>query len=249
MRYTVSSLSKLAGISVRTLHYYDQIGLLTPSYQAENGYRYYEEKELLRLQQILFYKELDFPLDQIKLMLDAPNFDPTKALEDHKKLLELKRDRLEAMLRTVDVTIQKLVEDQVMDDSQLFQAMSTKQLDEYKQEAKRRWGQTEAYKQSIERTKHFTKVDNERVQREWHDLMTRATALVDQDIESEAVQTLVKDWHTHINQFYDCSYEMLQGLGQMYTQDKRFEKNFQQYHPDLPAFLTRAIDYYCSSIS
>src|SRR5256885_15216774 len=105
MKYTVNQLGKLAGISIRTLHHYDQIGLLKPSYTKANGYRYYEEKELLKLQQILFFKELEFPLEQIKEILNAPGFDTLTALRDQRKMLQIKKDRIDGLLLTIEKTI------------------------------------------------------------------------------------------------------------------------------------------------
>jgi len=154
MIYTVQQLSKLAGISVRTLHYYDEVGLLHPSFVRPNGYRIYEEKEVHKLQQILLFRELEFPLDQIKSMMAAKNFDIKQALKDQYRLLELKKAKIQRLMDVVDV---RLKGGDTMTDKTTFGVFTDKQLENYKKEARKRWGNTDAYKQSVERTKHWTK--------------------------------------------------------------------------------------------
>src|SRR5579859_5875851 len=141
MDLTVKRLSKLAGVSVRTLHFYDEIGLLRPGRVGANGYRYYGQPALLRLQQILFYKELGLSLEEIAEVLDQPEFDVATALEDHRRALEQRLGRLRRLIDTVDRTIAYLKGDTNMDNQELFAAFSDEQQAEYEKEAEARWGQ------------------------------------------------------------------------------------------------------------
>src|SRR5690606_23873219 len=149
-----------------TLHYYDEIGLLIPSYVAENAYRYYEEKELAKLQQILFFKELDFTLEDIIGILENPDLDHIEALRSQKKLLEAKQKRLQKLLVTIDKTIQTMKGGGNMQANDMFDPFTDEELDKLKEEARERWGESEAYKQSVERTRHWTKEDYDRIKKE-----------------------------------------------------------------------------------
>ena len=140
MEYTVKQLAKLAGVSVRTLHYYDQVGLLKPSYLKPNGYRCYEEAELIKLQQILFFRELDFSLGQITAIFEAPGFDAAEALADQRKLLEMERARLDRLLATIDATLKSLKGEAAVTTSEMYGAFNKKQLEEMKMEVREKWG-------------------------------------------------------------------------------------------------------------
>src|SRR4051812_35258781 len=120
MTYTVQQLANLAGVSVRALHYYDEVGLLKPARVKNNGYRFYEDKELLKLQQIMFFRELDFPIPEIKRITDSTSFDMEKALNDHKKLIKIKKDRLTSLMLTIDKTIKKINKKTIMEDKELY---------------------------------------------------------------------------------------------------------------------------------
>ncbi len=138
--YTVHQVATLAGVSVRTLHHYDQIKLLRPSSRTAAGYRLYGETDLLRLQQILFFRELDFPLGEIQRILDDPGFDQVKALESHRRMLHERAERLALLLSTVDKTIQKLTEDTMtLTDADLYEGFSQEQIERYKREVKERY--------------------------------------------------------------------------------------------------------------
>ncbi len=140
MAYTVKQLADLAGVSVRTLHYYDEIGLLTPDAYGENGYRYYDEDALLRLQQILFFRELDFRLDEIKAIIDRPDFDVLRALQTHRVTLAEKAARLGGLINTVDKTILRLKGELGMSDKELFEGFDEEKQKQYAEEARKRWG-------------------------------------------------------------------------------------------------------------
>jgi len=163
MPYTVQQLASLANVTARTLHHYDHIGLLSPSEIGMNGYRYYGESELLRLQQILFFRELGIPLSEIKTMLDNPGFDIATALAEHRGVIELKRSRMDELITTIDHTISRIKNNISMDDKDLYNGFSHEEGEKYAEEAKERWGNTDAYRQSQERVKNMTKDDMARI--------------------------------------------------------------------------------------
>lgn len=245
MEYSVQKLAKIAMVSVRTLHYYDEIGLLRPKLVKSNGYRFYGQKELLILQQILFFRELDFTLDQIKSMLNAPNFDMETALRDQRKLLELKKSRIENLIFTVEKTIQGLKGGESVDTNNLYAGFSNNQVDKYKEEAREKWGGTKAYEQSQERTKNWTKADYLHYAQKTRDLLARLSEVMGKDVGSKEVQDLIVLHRQGIETFYDCSDDMYHALGQMYTDDKRFTDFYNQFRPGLAKFIRDAIFYSC----
>lgn len=253
----------MAGVSVRTLHYYDQIELLKPSFISENGYRHYGESELMLLQQILFFRELEFPLDKIKEIINNPKFDMLLAMADHKELLKIKKRRIEDLLQTVDKTILKLKKDsppsliradamegtgETVEDKELFESFSEEKMEEYKREAEARWGNTEAYKQSQARIKSWTKKDIKKVSKEWADIAKSYADNMDKGFDSSEVQAIVQTHWDQINKFYDCTTEIFCGLGDMYVNDERFARNYNKFHPGLANFVRDAMHYYCEHI-
>lgn len=246
MVYTVKQLAKAAGVSVRTLHYYDEIGLLKPTYIKENGYRYYEEKEFIKLEQILFFKELEFPLEEIVRIMSANNFDTVAALQDQRKFLELKKARIDSLLNTIDTTINTLKGGaNKMNTIKNTRDDTMAQIDQYKEEAKQRWGNTEAYKQSMERTKHWTKEDYKKAAVQWKEFGKKLGDTMDKGYDSPEFQALIAKQHESINAFYDCSIDMFRALGQMYNADPRFRKTYEDIKPGLAECMEKAINYYC----
>ncbi|MCA9390419.1 MerR family transcriptional regulator [candidate division WWE3 bacterium] len=245
-QYSVNQLAKLAGISVRTLHYYDNIGLLSPAYIADNGYRNYGEKELLQLQQILFYRELQFSLSEIKKMVSADQYDQTTALREQRALLVLQRNRLDTIIETITKSINSQKGGTQMTEEELFNGLSQEKINEYKEEAKQRWGNTDAYRQSQERMKNWRKEDIARITQQGEAILADLKKFTDNSVESDEVQNLIADYHQHMNNFYDCSLEMFRGLGAMYVQDERFAQYYKDRDID-PTFMKQAMDYYCDT--
>lgn len=247
MTYTVQKLAQLAGVSIRTLHYYDEIGLLKPSHIQENGYRVYEDKELLRLQQILFYRELEFSLEDIKKILDSPSFNMMVALQDHKKLLELKKERIEKVLLTVNATMKHLKGGGIMKNDDLFNGLNDKKMQEYAEEAKQRWGDTDAYKQSAERTRHWTKEDYKKAELDQQAITQEVANLMKagEPVESYAVQQVIEKHYKYLGRFYDAPYDMYRNLGKMYVDDPRFTAYYDKFAKGLAVFMRDAIAYYC----
>lgn len=245
MSYTVKQLAQLAGVTVRTLHYYDEIGLLKPSFVRENGYRSYEEEDLAKLQQILFFRELDFALEDIVQIINAPGYRTLEALADQKMLLEMKRARLDNLLETIKTTMIKLNEGKNMSNEERFAAFTDDYLEKYKDEVKARWGETEEYKQSVERAKHWTKKDIERFKAEGQDITLALAQGIEKGITHPEVQVQIGRHFQHMNQFYDCSYSLYRNLGKMYFEDARFAENYNKVAPHLAEFMRDAIAYYC----
>lgn len=249
MDHSVHTLASLAGISVRTLHYYDEIGLLSPKVNPENGYRQYNDEDLLKLQQILFFRELEFPLSEIKAMLSDPIFNREKALEEQKKLLQMKRDRLNTLIHTVETMIEKGGER--MTDDQKFTGFSTDQMDQYKEEAKKRWGHTDAWKQSQERMKNWTKEDYEKVEKETTEWTERFASLKREGkgVDSSEVQIMIETHFNNLRRFYEPSFEMYEGLGEMIASDPRFVAYYDKHEKGLAQFMRDAMVEYVKNRS
>jgi DNA-binding transcriptional MerR regulator len=241
MPYTVQQLASLAGVTTRSLHHYDEIGLLTPARKSSNGYRQYGEAELLKLQQIMFFRELEFPLKEIKSILDDPTFDMATALADHRKLIEIKKKRLSNLLKTIDTTLTKFNHKKHMDDKQLYAGFSNEEAVAYAKEAKERWGHTDAYKESQRRTKKFTKDDWAAVQAETDSILTEIVRNMDKGPSSPEVQAQIARHYAALRRFYEPNLEMYRGLAHMYVDDPRFAAFYEKYHADLPVFMRDAM--------
>ncbi len=246
MTYTVNQLAKLAGISVRTLHYYDEIGLLKPSFAKANGYRCYGEKQLVKLQQILFFRELEFPLEKIKQIMQSPRFDSVAALADQQKLLELKQKKIERLIKTITKTIQSLKGGGYMNNDDKYSAFNDPTYQKYKEEVEQRWGNTEAYKQSIERVGKMSKVELDRVKAEAEEITQSTATLQIQGFSptSPEVQKQINRFYRHLHNFYDPSYEMFKGLGQMYVDDPRFTAVYEKHAKGFAKYMRDAMAFY-----
>ena len=245
MRLSIGSLSRLSGVSVRALHHYDQIGLLQPSEVAVSGYRYYDDAAVERLWQILFYRELDFPLTEIGEILSSPAFDRARALTEHRNLLLQKRERLDRLIELVSNAMkgESNMEFKPFDHSE-YDAMR----DQYAEEAKARWGNTDAYRQSAKRAAKWTEADKARLQKESNEIFFAFAALAGTDPADARVQALVTRWKSFINEsYYDCSNEMLAGLGQMYLEDQRFTENLDKFGAGTAKLMSDAIAVYCKA--
>lgn len=250
MTHTVQKLAALAGVSVRTLHHYDQIGLLKPSFVAENGYRYYEEKELVALQQILFFRELDFSLEKTKHILQSPQFNALAALIDQKKLLKIKKRRVEKLIKTLEETIESLEKGESMNTQTTFSALSDPTYQKYKDEVEEKWGNTTAYQQSMQRVGKMTEADLERVKEEGGKITSAIAQLMinGYTAESEEVQKKMERFYQHLHNFYDPTPAMFAGLGQMYVDDPRFTKVYEKQATGLAIFMHDAMKIYASTL-
>jgi MerR family transcriptional regulator, thiopeptide resistance regulator len=244
--YTVKQLADLANVSPRTLHYYDEIGLLKPAAYGSNGYRYYGREALLKLQQILFFRELGFSLDQIKMITGRPEFDLLHALEVHRKALQERAVRLASLIQTVDRTILYMKGEADMSESQLFEGFSEDQQQEYIERARERWGETVS--ESARKWNSYTQEQKAQIMAEGQAIYTDALAYLGDDPARPEVQQIIARWHQHMRNFYEPTPEIMLGLGQAYADDPEFAAFFKRLHPDLPDFLRRAITHYCQNL-
>ncbi|NQG20065.1 MerR family transcriptional regulator [Streptococcus suis] len=237
-KWTVKQVSQLTGLTVRTLHHYDQISLLKPAFVAENGYRYYNQENLAHLQEILLFRELDFPLKDIQQLLDVTEVNRQQVLRDHITLLELKRERLDRIINHARLLIEKGGE--VMD----FHAFDSSQLEAYKAEAKKRWGNTSAFAEFEE--KYDASKDRVFAQ-EMQAIFEFFGKMQSLESDHPDVQAQVANLQAYITEnFYTCTKEILQNLGLMYVEDERFTANIDRAGgPGTAAFVSQAIAVYC----
>lgn len=246
MVYSISQLSNIAGVSIRTLHYYDEIGLLAPSFVKENGYRYYEEKELLKLQQILLFRELEFPLDEIAQVVNDPNFDLLTALAKHRKLLALKQSRLAKLLKTIDKTILKVKGETNMKNDDLFAAFKDEEM---AAEAEKRWGNTQAYAQSQKRIKNLKPEDLKKLKVDGQEFLRVLSVTMVKGIESSEVQRMIDQYYASMGTFFDCSIELFDQISEGYVTDPKFKASFEQIKPGFAQEMREAIAYYCKQVT
>lgn len=240
--YTVKELADMAGVSVRTLHYYDEIELLTPTRVGDNGYRYYGQEAVLRLQQVLFFREMDLELAQIKKILDEPDFSLVGTLQAHRHRLRQKVKRLQTLTRTVDATILHLMGDVDMSEKRMFEGFSEETQAEYEKEAVEQWGEGAA--QSIRLWNSYSEERKRDIMLEGNNIYQAIAANMDKGADSPEIQALLVRWHEHLRNFYEPSIETLGGLGEMYHDHPDFNATFTRIDPDLPGFLKEAIAHY-----
>ena len=238
---TIHEVSQLAGISIRTLQYYDTIGLLRPSARSDSGYRLYSDADLEKLQQILLFRELEFPLREIKEIMESPDYDRSKALEQQIQLLSLKKEHIENLITLAQEI--KALGVNTMD----FRAFDTKKLDEYAKEAKATWGKTPQYKEFEEKERNRTPKENAKMASDMMDIFRSFGEIKNQDPASNEAQTLVKQLQNFITEhFYTCTNQILSSLGQMYAGGGDFTKNIDEAGGEGTAkFVNSAIQLYC----
>ena len=246
MAQTVKAVAELAGVSVRTLHHYDAIGLVRPGGRTEGGYRVYSQRDLERLQQVLFFKELGLGLGEIKKVLDRPGFDRRQALLDHRDLLSRRRDRLGRLIAAVERTLQSMEEGVPMEGNVMFDGFSAA---EYEEEVRQRWGETAAYKESRERTKDYTAGDWDAVFTEQTAILQAIAALADRPADDPAVLAEIGRMHRFISErFYACPPQMYRGLGDLAVADERFKRTYEKLRPGLSQFMRQAVHAYCDKL-
>jgi len=242
--YGVQQLAEMAGVTVRTLHHYDAIRLLTPAARTPAGYRLYGEGDLLRLQQILFFRELGFSLERIRAILDDPAFDEVRALKDHRRLLREEMGRLERLLHTIDRTISRITEGTMaLTDDELYEGFSREQAERYRREAREQYG-TEVVEESERRAKQMSKAEWNAVKDEG-DAVTRGLAdLADRDPADPDVQALIARHYAWVATFWTPNAASYAGLGQLYTDNPEFRANYDKVRPGLADFMRAAMEIY-----
>lgn len=266
---TVSEVARVSGVSVRTLHHYEELGLLQPAARSAAGYRLYSRQDLLRLQEILFYRELGFALEQIRAVLAAPDHERASALREQRGLLVAKIDHLERVLSAIDRALRDAGIDppvppapQARDqkesamnndhppqapaapatNEELFEVFG-KDVREHEPEVRARWGETESYRESARRTRAYTKEDWAAIKAEDEQLLSELSEALAKGLgpTEEAVLALAERHRLHIDRwFYPCSPAMHAGLGQMYLADTRFTAHYEAVRPGLAAFVAAA---------
>ncbi len=243
MKLNVSEFAKMAGVSVRTLHYYDEIGLLKPDFtDKQTGYRFYGKSAMERMQEILFYRELDFSLKAIKEILSSPNYNRKEALKAQKQLLLLKRERLDRVIDALDC-----VEEEKHHMS--FDVFNNSEINKYKEEVKSRWGRTDTYKEQAEKTSAYTSEDWKNVASGLDRILKGFGELKDSGAAADSVNAIaqaekLQDFITQTQ--YTCTKEILASLGEMYVTDERFQKNIDKHSEGTAEYIRQAIRAYCN---
>lgn len=246
MVYTIKEIADLAGVTTRTLRYYDEIGLLSPATTGNNGYRYYDQGSLLRLQQILFFRELDMPLKDIHFILSQPGFSLLDALENHRASLLSKVRKLDRLIHTVDLTIHTIKGDTKMSDKEYFEGFDETQ---YEEEVWERWGDTSQYAESQRKWTSYTVDEKEAIKAEGGRITVR---MVGQNPEAKPddpdVQVAVGEYFAYLNKyFYTCELSLLRKLADMWVEDPRFAINYERVREGGAAFVRNAVHIYCDT--
>lgn len=234
----VKEVSDLTGISVRTLHYYDHIGLLTPDSSTEAGYRLYSEDNLAALQQILFFRELGFPLKKIKELLMSPAFNRQEAFELQRNMLIAKRKHLDGMIQTIEKTIQNGKGELAMTKEEKFKGFDFNK-NPYEKEARERWGDTAVNKADSIAAQFGTELAAE-----MNEIYRKLAAIRHLPPESAEAQAGIEEWFTFLNKMGTYSLQAFAGLGQMYVDDERFTKTIDQFGEGLAMFMCDAMGVY-----
>lgn len=243
----VGELAKLAGVTIRTLHHYDKIGLLQPSSVTDAGYRDYTEADLATLQQILFFRELGFPLDVIRQIMQSPAYDREHALQAQREVLVRKRERLDGLIALIDQTMkgERKVSFDAFDASRIEEVRQ-----KYAEEARERWGGTDAHAEYEEKAAGRTAAEEQETAAAGEAILRESVENRSLDPGSAAAQALVAKWQDFISaNYYTCSKETLAGLGQMYTADERFMQNLDRHGDGTAAFMAAAIEVYAGQHS
>jgi len=244
--YTIKELADLAGTTPRALRYYDQLGLLKPASIAENGYRYYDRGNLLVLQQILFFRELDVPLKEIQYLLARPDFQLLSSLHTHRESLEKKIQRYKKLIHTIEKTIQNIEGDSQMSPNEMFSGFDEAN---YEAEARDRWGDTPQYTESRRKWSSYSESQKEEIKRLGGDIARR---MVTEDPNAKPdkpeVQAAVEEYYRYLNEyFYRCDREFLRNLADMWVEDPRFAVNYESIREGGAEFVREAVRLFCDS--
>jgi DNA-binding transcriptional MerR regulator len=238
---TVSEVAELTGVTVRTLHHYDELGLLCPSARSEAGYRLYSYDDLARLREILIWRRLGFSLNEIRSLLDDPGHDRLAALERQRDLVEAEIDRLGALAVAVQEAIDAELSGTRLEETNMFEGFDPS---EYEDEARERWGHTEAYQESARRTRGYGRAEWDAIRREGAEIVDELVALMraGEPATGAAARALAERHREHLSRwFYPCSPQMHRGLAEMYVADERFRRNYEREAEGLATYLHDAI--------
>ncbi|MGY1805097.1 MerR family transcriptional regulator [Blastococcus sp. SYSU D00922] len=240
----VGEVAALAGVTVRTLHHYDRIGLLSPSGRTASGYRQYAPADLDRLHQVLLYRELGFPLEEVATLLDDPSADPEAHLRRQHRLLRDRLERTSAMVAAVEKEMEARSMGISLTPEERFEVFGEHDPAQYEAEVEERWGDTDAYAESRRKTAAYSKEDWVRIKAEMEDIGNRFVAAMRSGAapDSERAMDVAEDNRQHISRwFYECSPEMHAGLGRMYVEDERFTATYEAMAPGLARYVSTAV--------
>ncbi len=249
MAYTVKTLSELSGVTIRTLHFYEEIGLLKPAYHGSNGYRYYEEKELLQLQQILFFKELGFTLKQIQKVLGRGDFDKLSALYSHRKSLNQEWEKIGLLLKTIDKTIKHLKGKKKMKDQEIFDGFNISLVTKAKGGESYFAAEAIVLKSVKNPTKSIQDVEKrgkafyEKIVKTAHAIFKDLVQCIEKGLEPDAdeVQRIIKKHHTFAEQIHTATQDVYKALAQLYQEHPEYRKQLDPFHPKLGEFMAEAM--------
>jgi DNA-binding transcriptional MerR regulator len=248
MRYTVKKLAKISGVSVRTLHWYDTIGLLKPAYYQANGYRYYEEEQLLSLQQILSFRELGFKLNDIRKMLASSDLDKIGALSSHKSALEDTVNRMNTLINMIDRTISHLGGEKTMIDKELYLGFGIAKPKEYEEYLLKYHGAVaeDLIHESKKRTINWGTQEWDDIKREGNEIYDALAECIEKKVgpRSDKVQALIHKHYQMTERLYGASKDVYLGLAQLYCEHPDLRKFFDPYHPKLVEFIAKAMRFY-----
>jgi MerR family transcriptional regulator, thiopeptide resistance regulator len=240
----VGEVAALAGVTVRTLHHYDRIGLLSPSGRTAAGYRQYSPADLDRLHQVLLYRELGFPLEEVATLLDDPSADPAEHLRRQHRLLRDRLERTQAMVAAVEKEMEARAMGIDLSPEERFEVFGEHDPAQYEAEAEERWGDTDAYRESQRRTRGYSKEDWLRIKAEGEDVEARFAAAMQAGVpaDSEPAMDIAEDHRQQISRnFYDCPPGMHADLGRMYVEDERFTAHYERRAPGLAQYVSAAV--------
>ena len=238
---TVGEVSELAGVTVRALHHYDEIGLLAPSARSDAGYRLYSHADLLRLQEILVWRELGFALSEIQTMLDEPGYDRGRALRRQRELVGREQERLLGVARALDAALDAHESGTRLEETTMFDGFDHSA---YEQEARERWGHTEAYRASARRAARYGETEWREIKAESEKIVQAFAQLLaaGEPADGAAARAVAERHRRQISRwFYPCSPAMHRGLGELYVADERFARSYEQVAPGLAAYVRQAI--------
>lgn len=246
MTYSIKEIANLTGITTRTLRHYDEIGLLKPAGIRNNGYRFYDQDNLLRLQQILYFREMGVSLDDIQLIMSQPDFNLLEALENHRAALKSRAVRLDQLIKTVDYTIASIKGELQMKEQELFEGFDETK---YEDETRQRWGHTPQYAESQKKWANYSKEQKQAIKEEGGQFAIRmVTTNPNAKPDDPDVQAAVRDYYAYINKyFYRCDYEFMRNLSDMWVQDERFAINYERIREGGAKFVRDAVHIFCDS--
>ena len=243
--YTVSQLARLSGVSIRALQHYHRIGLLEPTEIGENRYRYYSENKVFELQQIMFFKELDFSLSEIMEIMKNPSFSVEKSLIKQKELIFKKIDQLKGIIQLIDKTLKNRKGENKMRGQDYFEEINEARIKEYTKRAKEAYGE-EVVNQSVKKVKKEYNNDYTRMQREFLEWLESVKSIMDKGADSMEAQELMAQWYEKMKKIFSCDIQIFSSLGMMYRDNEEFAISFRKVDERMPEFVCDAIQFFCS---